>query len=268
MKQNTDHTGRGILKVREGTAKFELTRYEPVLELKPFVKHYWIARWDLRNEPPYCQTILSHPNVNMVFEEGAADIFGVSKTTSSHWLKGQGGVFGVKFMPGGFYPFWQTPLDKLVGSSIPASKIFGHALSAVASMVVEPILDEANDESIVKLIETHICRKLPNQDTQGEFVNDIVDEIMENRELTRVDGVANHVDITVRTLQRLFSRYIGVSPKWVIKRYRLHEAAEQLEAGAAANWAELAMELGYYDQAHFIKDFKAIVGKSPADYIN
>ena len=61
------------------------------------------------------------------------------------------------------------------------------------------------------------------------------------------------------------SRYVGVSPKWVIKRNRLQDAAEQL-AGGAVSCAQMALELGYFDQAHFIKDFKSIVGKSPAEY--
>jgi AraC-like DNA-binding protein len=52
----------------------------------------------------------------------------------------------------------------------------------------------------------------------------------------------------------------------VIKRYRLHEVVEQLASGAVMNWTQLALALGYFDQAHFIKDFKAILGKSPAEY--
>lgn len=66
--------------------------------------------------------------------------------------------------------------------------------------------------------------------------------------------------------ERIFSQYVGVSPKWVIKRYRLHEAAEQLADDEAIDWPTLALDLGYFDQAHFIKDSKAIVGSAPAEY--
>ncbi len=72
--------------------------------------------------------------------------------------------------------------------------------------------------------------------------------------------------MNTRALQRLFSRYVGVSPKWMIKRYRLHEAIERVAAGRAVNWSRLALDLGYFDQTHFIKDFKALVGRTPADY--
>ncbi len=69
--------------------------------------------------------------------------------------------------------------------------------------------------------------------------------------------------INKRTLQRLFSQYVGVSPKWVIKRFRLLEAVGELSKNKKADWTKLALELGYFDQAHFIKDFKSIIGKTP-----
>ena len=72
--------------------------------------------------------------------------------------------------------------------------------------------------------------------------------------------------LSARSLQRLFRRYVGVGPKWVLQRYRLHEAAERIADGEGGDWAAFALELGYFDQAHFIKDFKALVGCSPAEY--
>lgn len=72
--------------------------------------------------------------------------------------------------------------------------------------------------------------------------------------------------VSKRTLQRIFSQYVGVGPKWVIKRYRLHEAADQLAGGNVVDWPRLALDLGYFDQAHFIKDFKAMVGRTPTEY--
>jgi AraC-like DNA-binding protein len=74
------------------------------------------------------------------------------------------------------------------------------------------------------------------------------------------------VDLGERALQRLFSDYVGVSPKWVIRRSRLHDAASRLANAEDVNLTQLAQELGYCDQAHFARDFKTIVGRSPSDY--
>ena len=81
-----------------------------------------------------------------------------------------------------------------------------------------------------------------------------------------MDDLVDRYGLNKRMLQRLFARYVGVSPKWVIQRYRLNEAAEQLATGESVSQAELALNLGYSDQAHFIRDFKSIVGVSPAAY--
>jgi AraC-like DNA-binding protein len=80
-----------------------------------------------------------------------------------------------------------------------------------------------------------------------------------------VEDLVARWEMPTRTLQRLFARYVGVTPKWVIRRYRLHEAAERL-AVPGVSQSQLAAELGYSDQAHFIRDFRAVVGMSPAAY--
>ena len=96
--------------------------------------------------------------------------------------------------------------------------------------------------------------------------SNIVDEIAENREIVSVEQVVERWRFGKRTLQQLFNSYVGVGPKWVINRYRLHEAVERLQEGANINFSELAMELGYFDQAHFIRDFRKLVGCTPAAY--
>jgi AraC-like DNA-binding protein len=98
------------------------------------------------------------------------------------------------------------------------------------------------------------------------FVSRVVDEIAADRSLLRVDDVARAERVSRRKLERLFREYVGISPKWVIQRYRLFEAADRLTTAPDSGAADLAQQLGYSDQAHFIKDFKTIVGRSPADY--
>ena len=95
----------------------------------------------------------------------------------------------------------------------------------------------------------------------------VVEQIAADRSLTRVESLPARCGVQDRTLQRIFRRYIGASARWVIKRYRIFEALEQLEAGEPAQWASLAQDLGYYDQAHFINDFRKLVGRSPAAYV-
>jgi len=108
--------------------------------------------------------------------------------------------------------------------------------------------------------------RLPARDRNVDVVAALVRTMLEDPAVVRVDELAARHAMSPRTLQRLFRRYVGVSPKWVLQRYRLQEAAERIAEGRDGDWAATALELGYFDQAHFIRDFKALVGASPAQY--
>jgi transcriptional regulator GlxA family with amidase domain len=82
----------------------------------------------------------------------------------------------------------------------------------------------------------------------------------------RVADVARRAHVAPRTLQKLFRRYVGVGPKWALTRLRIHRALERLSTSPPA-WTELALELGYYDHAHFIRDFRLVVGRSPSQFV-
>ena len=88
----------------------------------------------------------------------------------------------------------------------------------------------------------------------------------DDRTLNRVSDLAERLSLSVRSVQRLFADHVGLSPSWVIRRYRLHEAAAEATAGGGVDWARLAIALGYYDQAHLVRDFSATVGTPPARY--
>ena len=69
-----------------------------------------------------------------------------------------------------------------------------------------------------------------------------------------------------RALQRLFHEFVGISPKWVIRRYRMHELVELLNAGQSVDWPALALDLGYFDQSHLIRDFRRLTVHTPERY--
>lgn len=94
----------------------------------------------------------------------------------------------------------------------------------------------------------------------------LVKHILQETNIKTVDDLVERAGIGKRTLQRLFSEYVGASPKWVIRRYRLHELVERINSGYKLELADVALELGYFDQAHLINDFRSIVGYSPLQY--
>lgn len=264
MDPIADRSTKGILHADAGKLKYKLSRYEPADALRIYIQHYWAVEWDLRGQEPYRQAVLSHPNVNLVFEPERTRIYGIWEKTSTQLLEGQGSVFAVKFNPGGFYPFWQQPLSALTRRSIALSDLFG----AEAVLLENDILAAAGEATAqVERINRFFLARLPDEDENVELVNGIVTALVTDRDILKVEQLANRFDLSVRTLQRLFDRYVGVNPKGVIQRFRLHEAAERIEQGEAVDWPKLSLDMGYFDQAHFIKDFKAYLGKTPDEYM-
>ena len=114
--------------------------------------------------------------------------------------------------------------------------------------------------------EALLCSVLPEPDPAAEQAATLVARITDDPALRRVDQLAAASGISVRGLQRLFADYVGVGPKWVMRRARLHEAAARADSGEAIDWAALAADLGYADQAHLTRDFTATIGLPPARY--
>jgi AraC-like DNA-binding protein len=94
----------------------------------------------------------------------------------------------------------------------------------------------------------------------------LVDRIRDDSQLHRVEQVMQHSPWSARTTQRVFRRYVGVPVKWVLCRYRLQQAALEIESRPGMDHADLAISLGWYDQAHFINDFRAMLGTTPGEY--
>jgi AraC-like DNA-binding protein len=251
---------RGILNTRTADA-YGLSRYWPSADLAPFVEHYWIVRWDL-TEPQTAETV-PHPSIHIVLEwPGRSEVVGVMRTRFSRVLEGRGRVVGTKFRPGGFRPFVKERIAAFTDRRPSLDEVFGARSEGLA----ERVMGQADDLEGVAIIESFLRSVRPSPDDAMALASRVAARISDDRSITRVDQLVREFNTGLRQLQRLFSEYVGVSPKWVIQRYRLLDAAERLAAGTRIHLADLAFDLGYADQAHFIRDFKKLVGRSPADY--
>jgi AraC-like DNA-binding protein len=255
--------GRGVLRPTAAAERFTLARYPPSAVLAPFVDYHWIVRWDLRDQPDFEQTILPHPTVNLAFEQERAGIFGVDRRLFRRRLSGQGKALGVRFRPGGFRPFSGTRVSELTDRVVPAAQLFGPAAEDTRKMIMDK---DATDAIMVAHAEELLCSARPEPDPAAEQAATLVALIVADPSLRRVDQLAAVCGVTARRLQRLFAEYVGVSPKWVMRRARLHEAAQRADLGELIDWAELAADLGYADQAHLSRDFAATLGVPPTRY--
>jgi AraC-like DNA-binding protein len=253
---------RGVLFAQRLGQGVDLEHFEPSEPLRPYVTRYWVGRWDLRGKEPFPQSVIPHPCVNIEVIRGVpAMVSGVRSKSGSVTLQGHGIIFGVKFAPGAFRPLFGKPVALLTDRSVPLASIFPAAEKWSAIPGLRSI------EAMVARAESLLSPLVPKEiDPKLRRVTRIHDRIARDRSIVRVEAVAEIAKSSVRLVQQLFREWIGVSPKWVISRYRLQEAAERMANDRTTNAGDLAGELGYFDQAHFSRDFKRIVGMPPARY--
>ncbi|MEV6108186.1 helix-turn-helix domain-containing protein [Streptomyces sp. NPDC051940] len=258
----SDHP-RGVLHPDEQARVATVRQHPPGARAAAFVEFYWHVAWHVAGPAPYETKVLSHPNVHLVFEEPEPLVYGVDRGLFTRRLEGDGQVLGIKFRPGAFRAFTDGPVSALADRRVPAVEFFGAAVAG-ASREILALRDGA---AMARAAEDFLRGRLPDDpDPAAVQADQAVRLAAGDTSLVRVDQLAGATGLSVRGLQRLFAEYVGASPKWVLRRARLHEAAARADAGAGVDWAGLAADLGYADQAHFTRDFTAAVGVAPTRY--
>jgi AraC-like DNA-binding protein len=154
-------------------------------------------------------------------------------------------------------------MKELTDRVLPMGVAFGASGETLEAAVLACSEDTT---AAVALAEAFLMARLPRPDPKARLARQVVAQILADRDLTQAEAVAQAFGMNLRALQRLFQEYVGVSPKWVIQRYRLHEAMERLETHEPVDLPALALALGYFDQAHFTKAFRTFLGRTPAGY--
>ncbi|NGO48482.1 helix-turn-helix domain-containing protein [Streptomyces ureilyticus] len=259
---------RGIVDAAELFSRVRFRRREPAEPLRPYLEHYWLIDWDLPT--PYASHVVPHPSVNVVFQaftgrEPFGEVAGIGLELFTQKLQARGRVCGVQFRPGGFRPFVPGhAVSEWTGRRLPLDEVFPSALSTTGA--VEAVLTPDDEDARVAALDAFLLGLAPGPDPKADLAMTLVDRIRTDRSILRVDDFADAEGVSVRALQRLFAAYVGVSPKWIILRYRIHEALELAGTRSDIDWAALAADLGYADQAHLVRDFTATVGVPPAAY--
>ncbi|MGW0825004.1 AraC family transcriptional regulator [Streptomyces sp. NPDC002845] len=258
---------RGIVDAAELFARVRFRRREAAEPLRPYVDNYWLIDWDLPE--PYASHVVPHPSVNVVFQaftgrEPFGEVAGVMHGLFTQKLQARGRVCGVKFRPGAFRPFAPGhPVSDWSDRRLPLDEVFPPGGSEEH---VDAVLGPGDEDARVAALDAFLLGLAPEPDPQAERAAALVERIGADRSIRRAGAFARAEGMSLRALQRLFSAYVGVGPKWVILRCRIHEALERAETDRAVDWAALAADLGYADQAHLVRDFTTTVGVPPTTY--
>lgn len=250
---------RGILAAPPAGKVFHLERWNPPPELTEVIERAWSVRWELQRSEE--QEVLPFPCVNWAFGDHQPGVHGPLTRRFVARLEGRGEVLGIKFRPAGFFGMLPVnfTMDRLVDRVLKTEELWP---DAVALAQRAPPRGAPDREALFSWVRDR-HRGITEQ---AREVNRIVDLVQADSSLNRVAMISARTGRSVRSLERAFRAYVGLSPKLVIRRFRLQEAASYLASDHKRDLAGLALALGYCDQAHFARDFKSVVGDSPARF--
>lgn len=250
-----------------------IRRLEVPASVSALARHVWIPRWDLPEGEVAEQPILEYPGTNVVVEPGAAALYGPRRGLSTRVLRGRSWAVGVLLRPAAGTVMTGRSMADIVGTAVPVPRapdlvpglraVMGGTRGAGADRASS---DGAADRDAAALGLVIAWLREFRVDEEGVLINAIVDAVESDAGLTRVADLSARVGLDERRLQRICRRRIGYPPKWLIARRRLQDAAHLLRTDSGTALADIAQDLGYSDQAHFARDFAAVIGQPPGVY--
>jgi len=249
--------------------------FEPNQDLTAFIKCYWTLE-SPKEETLEKQTIIPDGCMEMIFHYGdlykqlldnrnsiiQPRCFVIGQLTGPLEIEptGETGIFSIRFHPEGFLPFTTFPIKEMENTAVSLEKLFGND----GLEIEQQILNANSTLERIKLIEIFLLNRLTDTETIDRIVKSTVETIITANGQLSVHELSQLTQVNRRQLLRKFSSAIGLSPKQLSSTIRLQSALKMLLNDQFSNLAELAYENEYYDQAHFIKEFKSYTALTPS----
>lgn len=249
--------------------------YTPSEDLSDYVKLYWTlegeASHPLTGErvfPDGCIELIFHygdlfkkQNKNGDVIQPRNFIHGQLKKYIDIKPTGKIGIFSVRFHPHGLRPFISFSVDNITDAVVDVKEIW----PSEADVLESRMLAATSSQERIDLVEAFLksrFEKKPTYDGMAKAVKQIESEAG----MISIDRVAADACLGRRHFERKFSETVGLSPKMFARIVRFNYVLKLIEKKEWQNWAHLAQEGGFYDQMHFIKDFKYFTGLNPKAY--
>jgi hypothetical protein len=252
--------------------------FKPTSDLEPVVKCYWTLEvpFDAHAER---QRIVPDGCIEMIFILGddvkrytAQNEFVIQpramilgQITEPYIVQPTGYVysFAVRFYPYGFAHFIKTPIDALANKETPLADLFGDE----SAELHKQIIDAPGTDARIACVEAFLLKRLGENATIDHIVQATIDILISKKGNASVNSILTDPSKR-RQLERKFAKQIGMSPKQLGKVIRLQAALKLLLNAQSQKLTDIAYESEYYDQAHFIKDFKEFTGITPREFLD
>lgn len=242
--------------------------YTPPKPLRTYVSCFWICSTKNPIISPLQERIIPDGCMDIVFDLSAVahgskgDIAGIMTVPNIYDVLGYRNFVGVRFLPGMAPLFLDTPAGEFTDSLVELEAVWGNRAMSVAEAVInaETPLDR------VALLKEELLSRLPYIDTVDSLVDQALQEIYRRRGMIEIANLAQTLYVSQRQLSRVFRAAIGTSPKRFCRIVRFQGVLNRLtRTKAGLDTLSIALDYDYYDQAHFLKEFKEFYGTTPRE---
>jgi AraC-like DNA-binding protein len=251
--------------------------FNPSQELQSFVKCFWTLDDEASAEPVKqrvvpdgCMEMIFHYGdlYQQFFEDGSSVIqprsfiFGQITKYIEIAPTGVSGIVSARFFPEGLTPFLDRVVAELEDKAVSLIELFGEK----GRLLEEKVFSAPTNTDRITLIEEFLLTRLAEPKIIDTITKACVEVIVESQGQLDVVELADKMNTNRRNIERRFTSAVGMSPKQLSRVVRLQATIKMLEQRKFTSLTSLAYENGYYDQAHFIKDFKEFTGTSPKSF--
>ena len=253
--------------------------FQPHPDLASLISCYWTLEVP-KTEETQRQRIIPDGTIEMAFILGddikrytSEDDFIIQpramvlgQTIDPFYIEPTGFVntFAIRFYPYGFANFVTAPIRTLANKETPINTLFEEN---IADQLEQDIIQATSTKQRIEIIESFFLKKLSDQVRVNSIVKTTVETLLATKGGTSISDILKEDLSKRRQLERMFVKQIGASPKQLGKLIRLQSALKMLLNEEGESLTHIAYQHDYYDQAHFIKDFKAFTGVAPKDFL-
>ena len=246
-------------------------KFQPSQALENIVQEYWI--YESQDPSIHQQKIIPDGFSEIIIHYGdpyrinlegdwkqQEKLLFSNQISSYFFLENMGvsGMIGIKLHPVSFYELFETDMTDCTDQVIHLPELIPDQIDNMLPVLAENL----NYKERVNLVESWL---LSLKISEQRKVREAVDQIIGSRGIIDIESIANENGVSTRQLERLFKKVVGVSPKFYARIIRSSNIFKVMDSDDQS-WVKVALKSGYFDQSHFIKNFKEFTGEEPSNY--
>lgn len=249
--------------------------YKPPSELAAWVKLFWV--FENRSSDPLPETIVADgfPELIIHFRSPFAEMDGDGEFLKQPAAVACGqltrplvlhssldaGMIGIRFQPSGMAAFVSESMQTLTDARVPAENLF-----ADVDRLTEEVVKSANDAERIAACNRYLFRSL-DSDRENLWVRHALERIVGAHGSVSVESLATLAGRSRRSLELGFRKEVGTSPRMYCRITRFRHVLDAVSIASSANWVHVALDSGFFDQSHLIRDFRRFAGDSPTSFL-